>query len=90
MSETSPLNLHLPTPACYADAQRSGLQAQDVFEGMTEHLFYTLGKLAPTASRHDLYMALSFAVRDRLMTRYLAGIEAIRATPARIASMPAR
>ena len=86
MSETSPLNLHLPTPACYADAQRSGLQAQDVFEGMTEHLFYTLGKLAPTASRHDLYMALSFAVRDRLMTRYLAGIEAIRATPARVVS----
>ena len=37
---------------------------------MTEHLFFTLGKLAPTASRHDLYMALSYAVRDRLMTRY--------------------
>jgi len=84
MSDTAPLNLHLPTPACYADPQRSGLRANDVFEGMTEHLFYTLGKLAPTASRHDLYMALSFAVRDRLMTRYLAGIEAIRATPARV------
>ena len=51
---------------------------------MTEHLFYTLGKLAPTASRHDLYLALSYAVRDRLMTRYLAGIEAISATPARV------
>ena len=51
---------------------------------MTEHLFYTLGKLAPSASRHDLYMALSYAVRDRLMTRYLAGIEAINATPTRV------
>jgi starch phosphorylase len=51
---------------------------------MTEHLFYTLGKLAPTASRHDLYMALSYAVRDRLMTRYLAGNEAISATPTRV------
>jgi starch phosphorylase len=84
MSEHQPLNLRLPTPGCYADPDRSGLTADDVFDGMTEHLFYTLGKLAPTASRHDLYMALSYAVRDRLMTRYLAGIEAIAATPTRV------
>jgi starch phosphorylase len=51
---------------------------------MTEHLFFTLGKLAPTASRHDLYMALSYAVRDRLMTRYLAGIEALSKAPTRV------
>ena len=84
MSTTQPSTLRLPTPGCYADPDRSGLTAADVFDGMTEHLFFTLGKLAPTASRHDLYMALSYAVRDRLMTRYLAGIEAIRATPTRV------
>jgi starch phosphorylase len=84
MSELKPRNLRLPTPGCYADPDRSGLEAKDVFDGMTEHLFYTLGKLAPTASHHDLYMALSYAVRDRLMTRYLAGIEAINAAPTRV------
>ena len=84
MNEQQPINLRLPTPGCYADADRSGLEADDVFDGMTEHLFYTLGKLAPAASRHDLYMALSYAVRDRLMTRYLAGIEALAATPTRV------
>jgi starch phosphorylase len=84
MSELLPRNLRLPTPGCYADPDRSGLMADDVFDGMTEHLFYTLGKLAPTASRHDLYMALSYAVRDRLMTRYLAGLEAISTTPTRV------
>jgi starch phosphorylase len=84
MTEHQPLNLRLPTPGCYADPDRSGLMADDVFDGMTEHLFYTLGKLAPAASRHDLYMALSYAVRDRLMTRYLAGIEALAATPTRV------
>jgi glycogen phosphorylase len=83
MSEHHPIDLRLPTPGCYADPDRSGLKAEDVFDGMTEHLFYTLGKLAPTASRHDLYMALSYAVRDRLMTRYLAGVEAISASPTR-------
>jgi starch phosphorylase len=84
MTELKPRNLRLPTPGCYADPDRSGLEAKDVFDGMTEHLFYTLGKLAPSASHHDLYMALSYAVRDRLMTRYLAGIEAISATPTRV------
>ena len=59
------------------------LDADAVFDGMTEHLFFTLGKLAPTASRHDLYMALSYAVRDRLMTRYLAGKEALNEHPAK-------
>ncbi len=81
MSSTQPLDLRLPTPGCYADPERSGNDAKAVFDGMTEHLFFTLGKLAPTASLHDLYMALSYAVRDRLMTRYLASQEAIRAKP---------
>ena len=83
---TNPSNLRLPTPGCYANPDRSGLTATDVFDGMTEHLFFTLGKLAPTASRHDLYVALSHAVRDRLMTRYLAGTEALRKAPTRIVS----
>ena len=81
MSTSEPLDLRLPTPSCFADPERAGLEADAVFAGMTEHLFFTLGKLAPTASRHDLYMALSYAVRDRLMTRYLASLEAIRARP---------
>ncbi|MEB3166768.1 MAG: glycogen/starch/alpha-glucan phosphorylase, partial [Cyanobacteriota bacterium] len=84
MTDPQPRTLRLPTPGCYADPDRSGLTADDVFDGMTEHLFFTLGKLAPAASRHDLYMALSYAVRDRLMTRYLAGIETLSATTTRV------
>ncbi len=81
MSSSQPLDLRLPTPGCYADPERAGINADAVFDGMTEHLFFTLGKLATSASLHDLYMALSYAVRDRLMTRYLASQEAIRARP---------
>ena len=72
MSTSEPLDLRLPTPGCSIDPERAGLDADAVFDGMTEHLFFTLGKLASSASRHDLYMALSYAVRDRLMTRFLA------------------
>ena len=81
MSSSEPLDLRLPTPGCYADPKRAGIDADAVFDGMTEHLFFTLGKLATTASLRDLYMALSYAVRDRLMTRYLASQEAIRERP---------
>ncbi len=81
MSSSQPLDLRLPTPGCYADPIKAGIDADAVFDGMTEHLFFTLGKLATTASLRDLYMALSYAIRDRLMTRYLATQEAIRAKP---------
>jgi starch phosphorylase len=78
-----PTEFSMPTPSTYADPERSGLTANDLFAGITEHLFFTLGKLAPSATRHDLYMALSHAVRDRLMTRYLAGKEALSHTPSK-------
>jgi starch phosphorylase len=84
MTDTQARQLQLPTPGCYADPQRSGLTADDLFDSVTGHLFYTLGKLAPVATRHDAYLALSYAVRDRLMTRYLAGVEAISASPRRV------
>ena len=61
MTTSQPFDLRLPTPGCYNDPERAGLDAKSVFDGMTEHLFFTLGKLAPTANRHDLYMALSYA-----------------------------
>jgi starch phosphorylase len=82
MSE-QPAEFSMPTPGGFQDPERSGLSADDLFAGITEHLFFTLGKLAPSATRHDLYMALSYAVRDRLMTRYLAGKEALNEHPAK-------
>ena len=69
----------LPEPSSYGDPQRNGLSSDDLFDGITEHLFFTLGRRASGASRHDLYMALSHAVRDRLMTRHLAYKDALRA-----------
>jgi starch phosphorylase len=83
MTSTSP-RAGLPIPASYGDPQRNGLTAADLFDGMTEHLFYTLGIRAEGASTHDLYLALSHAVRDRLMTRHLATKDQLRAGPAKV------
>ena len=81
MNTNEPFDLSLPTPGCYLDPEKAGMDSDAVFQGMTAHLFYTLGKLATSASPHDLYMALSYAVKDRLMTRYLASQEVIRKKP---------
>lgn len=74
----------IPEPAGYGDPQRNGLTADDLFDGITEHLFFTLGQRASAASPHDLYMALSYAVRDRLMTRHLATRDALRSDPSKV------
>ncbi|NDG24355.1 MAG: glycogen phosphorylase, partial [Synechococcaceae bacterium WBB_10_009] len=68
----------LPMSASFSDRQRTGLTADDLFEGITEHLFFSLGRSAVDPSPHDLYMALSYAVRDRLMNRHLAAKDLMR------------
>ena len=40
--------------------------------GITERLFYTIGKRPDSASKRDLYMALCYAVRDQMMSYHLA------------------
>ncbi len=81
MNTNEPFDLRLPTPGCYLNPEKAGMDSEALFKGMTSHLFFTLGKLATSASHHDLYMALSYAVKDRLMTRYLASQEVIRKKP---------
>ncbi len=71
----------LPLPSSYGDPERTGLGASDLFEGITEHLFFTLGRRVDNATPHDFYLALSYAVRDRLISRQLASREALRAHP---------
>ena len=44
----------------------------NLYNGIKERLFYTLGKKIDTATSKDLYMALSYAVRDQMMSYYLS------------------
>ena len=43
----------------------------NLYNGISERLFYTLGKRPEIATTHDFYMALSYAVRDQMMTYWL-------------------
>ncbi len=43
----------------------------NLYNGIKERLYYTLGKRPEIATTHDFYMALSYAVRDQMMTYWL-------------------
>jgi len=79
MSSTFTDAPNLPLPSSYGDPERTGFGANDLFEGISEHLFFTLGRRVDNASHHDFYLALSYAVRDRLTGRQLASQDALRA-----------
>ena len=48
------------------------MKSNNLYNGISERLFYTLGKRPDTASLHDFYMATSYAVRDQMMNYWLS------------------
>src|SRR5688572_3644232 len=61
----------LPEPAP-AESVRSGLTAAAFRRSFTDNLFHVLGRFPAVATRNDKYLALAYAVRDRLMRRWVA------------------
>jgi glycogen phosphorylase len=48
---------------------RTGMDADSLKQAVTEHLFYQQGRNIVNTSINDMYMAVSYAVRDRLLQR---------------------
>jgi len=48
---------------------RSGMDVESLKQAVTEHLFYQQGRNIVNTSLNDLYMAVAYAVRDRIMQR---------------------
>ena len=48
---------------------RAGMDVESLKQAITEHLFYQQGRNIVNTSLNDLYMAVSFTVRDRLLQR---------------------
>ncbi len=56
---------------------RTGLGEEAIAAAVADNLHYQQAIPSQFASRHDWYMALALAVRDRLLDRYLKGIDAL-------------
>lgn len=53
------------------ESTRTGLRIETLGRAVAENLFYLLGKPLVNATPHDIYMALAYTVRDRLLQRWV-------------------
>jgi starch phosphorylase len=65
---------NLPTGT---DEARTGMDVASLKRAVTEQLFFQQGKKVEFATLNDVYLAVSYAVRDRLMVRSLRTIETV-------------
>ncbi|MCB1008856.1 MAG: glycogen/starch/alpha-glucan family phosphorylase, partial [Acidobacteria bacterium] len=54
-----------------AERPRAGRSAAALRQGILDNLYFVLGRFREVATPNDLYMALAYTVRDRLMARWL-------------------
>ena len=64
-------------PVTVDHSVRTGLGEEAIAAAVADNLHYQQAIPSQFASRHDWYMALALAVRDRLLDRYLKGIDAL-------------
>jgi starch phosphorylase len=57
---------------------RTGLTSESIAQAFLDHLYYAQGRTTELATRNDLFMALAYTVRDRMLARWLAGIHRYR------------
>src|SRR5437762_2510096 len=54
---------------------RTGLGVEALKQAFRDNLFYIQGRHPRTATRNDLYMAVAYSVRDRLLRRFLTSLD---------------
>ena len=72
----SPPVTSLPTlgapPPPQIDEDRVALSKEALKHAFLDNLFYMQGKFPALATKHDYYMALAYAVRDRMLQRWIS------------------
>jgi starch phosphorylase len=65
---------------------RSGMDVESLKQAITEHLFYQQGRNIVNTSLNDLYMAVSYTIRDRLLQREHRTMNAVFENDVRLVS----
>ena len=52
--------------------ERTGLTKEAIKNAFLDDLFYMQGKFPALATQNDYYMALAYAVRDRMLQRWIS------------------
>ena len=75
---TSERFIHATTlPQTIVEDDRTGMSIEAIKRAFLDHLNYSRGTSLALATPYDLYMALSYCVRDRLMHRWIASRDAL-------------
>ena len=64
---------------------RTGLSKASLRQAVLDKLFYTQGKFPEIATKNDYYLALAYAVRDRLQQRWIRSAKTYMAPDVKIA-----
>jgi glycogen phosphorylase len=62
-------------PETDIEDDRTGLSVATLRRALADNLFYVQGKFPEIATKNDVYMALAYTVRDRLLRRWINTIE---------------
>ncbi len=60
------------SPVASGEDDRTALTPAAIKRAFLDNLFYALGKFPALATRNDYYMALAYAVRDRMLQRWIS------------------
>ena len=78
----------MPKPLAGADdvaAYRTGMRVGDLKRSFLENLLFVQGRRPEYASKNDVYLALAYTVRDRMLHRYAANLQRLDREHSRIA-----
>ncbi len=68
-----------PTPKIQPiESTRTDMGIEAIKQSIIEHLFLTQGRTLELATQNDFYMAVAYAIRDRLLYRWLHSIRTMR------------
>ena len=57
---------------------RTGMSVETLRRAVADQLFYMRGRYQENASKHDYYLSLAYAVRDRLVQRWINTVKSYR------------
>ncbi|MEA3154388.1 MAG: glycogen phosphorylase, partial [Betaproteobacteria bacterium] len=61
-----------PSRVVDSEDERTGLNKESLKRAFLDNLFYMQGKFPALATQRDCYLALAYAVRDRLLQRWVS------------------
>jgi starch phosphorylase len=75
-----------PQGGCEAGDVRRGLNVETLKQAILDHLHFTQGRPPALATANDWYLALSFAVRDRMLDGWIRSLHHLRRKELKIVS----